>query len=314
MFPEIRQPAGTSENYADHACQTCRRQKRKCTKELPKCLLCTRLSRACIYGDTSPSPQDEIRALHARIAELEAALASKRSEPEPEQPIQIPSPSQTFTSLARNVNTNPLQRFPAVFFLDFEIFQEGKMNITFPEVPIPDDIYAVLQDISGLRRIAGLYFCNTHVWFPILCRKRFEVMLDSDNFTPPPDLALLFAVMFLLNDEASNCRASTRTSIYWNIKHFANVLEANTIVTPEVSQAYILLTLYELGHAIYPAAYLSLGKCATMAKALGLDDRENAPQMKRRYGSWAKLEELRRIWWAVVLLDRYGFPCIEDGC
>lgn len=295
---------GVYGTYATHACQTCRKQKRKCTKELPKCSLCTRLSRECMYMDPSPPPHDETQALRARIAELEFALARQQAEQVQVQVGHTSSISQAFTHLARNVNTNPLQKFPAVFFLDYEVFQEDRMTITNPEVPIPDDIYGILRDINGLRRIAGLYFCNTHMWFPILCRKRFEIMLDSDDFTPSPDLALLFAAMFLLNDEESNCRASTRTSTYWNIKHFSNVLEANAVITPQLLQANVLVTLYELGHAVYPAAYMSLGKCATLGKALGLDDREKAPQMMRRYGSWAKGEEWRRLWWAVVLLDR----------
>lgn len=289
-------------SYAPHACQTCRRQKRRCTKELPRCSLCVRLSRECNYTDISLPTSDDVQTLQARVAELEAQLADQRSE-------GGSSASTTFTpqtqsALARNVNTNPLHKFPAVFFLDFEIFQEDRMTIRPPEIPIPDDIYSILEDIEGLRKIAGMYFCNTHSWFPILCRKRFEIMLDNDNFTPTPDVAMLFATMFLLNDEDSNCRASTRTSTYWNIKHFANVLEANAFMTTPILQANVLLALYEVGHAIYPGAYMSLGKCATMGKALGLDDRMNAPQMMKRYGSWAQLEELRRLWWAIVLLDR----------
>lgn len=76
-------------------------------------------------------------------------------------------------------------------------------------------------------------------------------------------------------------------------------------MTPQLLQANVLVAAYEIGHAIYPGACLFVGRCAIIGKALGLDNRKNAPQMLRRYGAWAELEELRRLWWAILLLDKW---------
>ena len=162
----------------------------------------------------------------------------------------------------------------------------------------------MLGDIDGLRKITTRFFTTTHMWFPILSRKRFEIMLNDAGFEPLPDVAILFSAMNLLTDEGSNSRNSTRTNSYWDVKNFAVALEANAVMTPQLLQANVLVALYEIGHAIYPAAYLSVGKCVTLGKALGLDNRKDAPQMLRRFGAWAELEEVRRLWWAILLLDR----------
>ncbi|KAK5080692.1 hypothetical protein LTR05_008396 [Lithohypha guttulata] len=42
-----------------------------------------------------------------------------------------------------------------------------------------------------------------------------------------------------------------------------------------------------------------------MGKSFGLDSRKHAPQMLLVPGSWAEQEEIRRSWWAVLLLDRH---------
>jgi hypothetical protein len=70
-----------------------------------------------------------------------------------------------------------------------------------------------------------------------------------------------------------------------------------------VLQAGVLVALYELGHGIYPAAYLSIGACARYAHALGINVSHTVPT--RRVLTFVEGEERRRIWWAIVILDRY---------
>ncbi|KAL6408671.1 hypothetical protein AUP68_07615 [Ilyonectria robusta] len=43
--------------------------------------------------------------------------------------------------------------------------------------------------------------------------------------------------------------------------------------------AVLLLAFYEVAHAIYPAAYLTIGHCARLGHALGIHDRRNVSQM-----------------------------------
>jgi hypothetical protein len=70
-------------------------------------------------------------------------------------------------------------------------------------------------------------------------------------------------------------------------------------------QAGLLISVYELGHAIMPAAYISIGSCAREGIALGIHER-NAPQMLRQPVNWPAWEERQRVWWLIIILDRSG--------
>lgn len=70
-----------------------------------------------------------------------------------------------------------------------------------------------------------------------------------------------------------------------------------------VLQAGVLVALYELGHGIYPAAFLSIGACARYAHALGINVSRTVPT--RRVLTLVEVEERRRVWWAIVILDRF---------
>jgi hypothetical protein len=65
----------------------------------------------------------------------------------------------------------------------------------------------------------------------------------------------------------------------------------------------LLVAAYELGHGIYPAAYMTVGTCIRYGTALGLDRSleggSGHPQND------LEAEEQRRSWWTVLLLDKY---------
>ncbi|KAF5013096.1 hypothetical protein F66182_15216, partial [Fusarium sp. NRRL 66182] len=70
--------------------------------------------------------------------------------------------------------------------------------------------------------------------------------------------------------------------------------------------AGILIAIFEIGDAIYPAAYLTVGACARYGVALGLD-KINQDRMggdHNRAVSWMEIEEKRRAWWGILILDR----------
>lgn len=65
---------------SNQACLTCKKQKRKCDKVLPRCSLCTRMNRSCDYTDAPPTPTtDDFVGLQRQIKGLEARLNSQMS-------------------------------------------------------------------------------------------------------------------------------------------------------------------------------------------------------------------------------------------
>lgn len=95
-----------------------------------------------------------------------------------------------------------------------------------------------------------------------------------------------------------------QTQLYQDVKSFLSYVEAQNGFSIQMMQALLLVSLYELGHCIYPAVYLSIGHAARLGHAMGLHEK-GAPQMLPRPNTWTEQEERRRVWWSVIVLDRF---------
>jgi hypothetical protein len=94
-------------------------------------------------------------------------------------------------------------------------------------------------------------------------------------------------------------------ALYHAAKRFHMAVEAVGVLSVHVLQANILTAIYEMGHAIYPAAYISVGTCARYGLALGIDKCVTGPPCESEWARfWVEIEEKRRAWWAIILLDR----------
>ena len=278
---------------AHQACVSCRKQKRKCDKVLPACSLCTRLSRACDYRDgPSSASSDDFVELRQKVQELEARLESKQA-----------GHGNGLVSSNNTSNQFAVNAFPAVFFLDFEIFQECRLDIPRPAVSVPEEVHAMLNE-DDIGRMVEAYFSTIHKWFPIVSRKRLYLTLSSSNACHGAELALLLLCMKLITQPPTDGSRSAQNTLYLTAKTFSTVVESSASMTIQMAQSALLLCAYEVGHSIYPAAYLSAGHCGRLVYALGLHDRKGAPQMIKRPGAWAEQEEMRRVCWGTLLLDR----------
>jgi hypothetical protein len=278
---------------AHQACVSCRKQKRKCDKVLPACSLCTRLARHCDYRDApSSGGSDDFVELRQKVQELEARLESKQGE----SGDGVLSPSHRSNQFAMNT-------FPAVFFLDSDLYQESRLEIPRPNICIPDEVLALLRDCD-ITGMVELYFSTIHKWLPVVSRKRLILTLESPTVEQRAELALLLLCMRLITHIPPDNSRSAQNTLYLTAKTFFTVVESSASMTVQLLQSALLLGAYEVGHGIYPAAFLSAGHCARLVYALGLHNRKGAPQMIKRPGSWAEQEEFRRVWWGTLLLDR----------
>src|SRR5256714_12263122 len=278
---------------AHQACISCRKQKRKCDKVLPSCSLCKRLARHCDYRDAPSSANSgDFGELRQRVQELEARLESKQSG----NGNGVLSPNHRPSQFAARA-------FPAVFFLYSEIYEESRFDIPRPAVSVPDEVIALLKedDIGGM---VELYFATIHKWLPVVSKKRMVLTLSSPNACQGAELALLLLCMKLITQIPPDGSQSAQTTLYLTAKTFLNVVESSALMTVQLVQSALLLCAYEVGHGIYPAAFLSAGHCSRLVYALGLHDRKGSPQMIKRPGSWSEHEELHRVWWGTLLLDR----------
>lgn len=163
---------------------------------------------------------------------------------------------------------------------------------------------------TGMRFLQIALRCTTdnitvHTYLPVVSKIRLYQHLANPMHEPGSDMALLFLAMRLACSEISD-GMPPQTQLYIDVKSFYTFVESQNGFTIQLIQAGQLISLYEMGHAIYPAAYLTVGNCARVGHAMGLHAAlKDTPQVLPRPTTWTEHEERRRVWWGVVILDRF---------
>lgn len=91
--------------------------------------------------------------------------------------------------------------------------------------------------------------------------------------------------------------------LYTAAKTAIAMTEAANIHTLTVVKARVLVTLFEVGHNLDPAAFISLGATARAAVAIGLNLSVHTENGNVR-SILTNSEEGLCVWWAIVMLDR----------
>jgi hypothetical protein len=168
--------------------------------------------------------------------------------------------------------------------------------------PVPARILHLIGDMDEIRGFASNFFEHMHLWMPFVSKKRFYDLHLRPSFQSRPDVVLLLLALKLITTFPPTSPRNPRTPLYHAAKHFYVEVEGSSAISLPVLQAGVLLALYELGHGIYPAAFLSIGACARYAHAIGINVSRTINA--RRVLTLVEAEERRRVWWAIVVLDR----------
>ena len=118
----------------------------------------------------------------------------------------------------------------------------------------------------------------------------------------PADFVALCLSMHLVVQQPSADYPRMQSSLYANLKSLLGLLEAVGYNSLDVVQCRLLCIFYEMGHGMFPAATISLGTCARIARSLGLYSVQDEPL--RNATSRVAEEERRRAWWMLLNLDR----------
>ncbi|RFU31479.1 hypothetical protein B7463_g4887, partial [Scytalidium lignicola] len=118
--------------------------------------------------------------------------------------------------------------------------------------------------------------------------------------------------MYLLVQEPSDDNFEPIGSwLYSRVKSLLALSESAGGFSLRTLQSRLLITLFELGHDIHPAAYVSVGTCASTAVAMGINELHLA-RSPPEINEWIKQEEKKRVWWATVLVDRHVNDSTDD--
>lgn len=175
-------------------------------------------------------------------------------------------------------------------------------------VPISVDLQSLVGSGASLRKCTEAFFRYANPWAPFISRKNFvERVLNPLGGRRVENLLLMAAIRLVMTVPEGD----PRTTAYCNLKKALLEVELKGNMTFRILQALVLTATYELGHSIYPSAYLTMGYCARYGIALGVNRTiESCPSTT---ANLANTEEERRTWWAIILLDRYAQCCISHS-
>ncbi|KAL7946858.1 hypothetical protein V8C42DRAFT_318950 [Trichoderma barbatum] len=285
------------------ACVSCKSQKRKCDKATPKCSQCSIRSCECIYPRrTSRASRGVPSGRTGRDDVIDSGLPSTPGLLH----TDIPCKSQNGNELWA-----PLVEFPAVYFVDRYVFQQHRIHVptAYPGTRAFPTVFLGATQAEQDSYVSA-FFNGVHRWLPVLDEEHFRArLLGKTPVELPADVALLLLCMRLvIATPSESSRNGTRTDIYLAAKQGFLNLEMAGVMSVECLEAGLLISLYEINHAIYPSAFLSVGTCTRYGQAMGFGG-PNTLKLRRPHNR-REIEESRRLWWAVVLLDRF----LNLGC
>jgi len=160
----------------------------------------------------------------------------------------------------------------------------------------------VLGSLDRIPEIAEAYFRTVHHRLTIISNKRFMDKLPTISSGGNATYLALCLCMFLLQQQPDDNIESMRLSLYVTAKSILNILTAAGFYSLDVVQSLVMISFYEIGHGIYPAASMSVVACAKLARGLGLQ--KNLHFQAQSAADRIEHEEKKRVWWVILNFDR----------
>ncbi|PYI07086.1 hypothetical protein BO78DRAFT_444274 [Aspergillus sclerotiicarbonarius CBS 121057] len=276
-----------STSFAPRACVACRKLKRGCDKGLPSCSLCTRTSRECDYSEISPA--DEINQLRTKVRELEDS-------------IPVPSHATGIHVAVTDTSAAMRNKFLQLSLLDSEVLDNSGLVPSPVDVAVPPSVLDLLGDVD-LHQLGTEYFGSVHTWMPIISKRRFDKLLGSLHLSLSAPAALMLLGMKLVLEKPTDLSPG-QSLLYTVTKQFTHALDSAGSFSLMKLQGKLLIAVYEMGQMMLSAAYLSIADCARQGILMGIHDK-SAPQLLQQPRQWVDWEERQRVWWLIIILDRY---------
>ncbi|OQD82285.1 hypothetical protein PENANT_c022G00310 [Penicillium antarcticum] len=237
------------------------------------------------FESSQPSQEDEIVDLRSRLQRLEQLIASSPNPPP--YPAFIVETYSNYNQYSSIANISVLASY-----LDSEVWSSCNIPNHPNPVYAPPEILSLVGTFVEIENLKLRYFSSIHSWMLIVSKLRFNRLTQSTTGPLKADTVLLLLCMKLSYSYGQSARTST---FYTTAKEFSKELELKGVITLRTVQAGLLLSVYELGHGIFPAAFLNISYCARQGIVLGLH-KKLAPQSAGPPRSWVDWEERQRVW------------------
>ncbi|KAL2828476.1 hypothetical protein BDW59DRAFT_170962 [Aspergillus cavernicola] len=267
---------------AANVCANCKARKKRCDKSLPRCRYCADHDLVCRYQTSNPHPR------HRPI--VAPALASSTNS----------SPSSVWRSTSVVPTSNPVGASSRLLF-DSLASSHLLGSVLGPKIEPTICVQARVR-----------YFQGIHTFVPIVSRQRFQAWLLSFGADPQPDFALLVLCMGLLTYSTNSPNPPAPqgghrvedSTLYVATKSLMAQAQALCTPTTQLTQAGVLLAVYEYAHGDPQQAFMTIGSYARMAYAAPLRFLPSLTSTIPPRTSWIAEEEEINTWWGIRICER----------
>ncbi|KAH8805324.1 hypothetical protein F5884DRAFT_444439 [Xylogone sp. PMI_703] len=255
---------------AFRVCNNCRARKRKCSKELPSCSLCTKLLLKCDYN----------YGLEGNLVFLNNETDSRSFQSSRASDGFMPDLQAASSLLAALADTTP------------------DAPSTELRIGVSKHVFdTIVESGETLDSLVSTYCSTIDVWLPVVSKEQLQNGLDVLNSGADIPIATLFFAILLIT-RIPDGESDMRDQIYYDTKSLYSLQVASGNCAFEVVQAGLLISIYEHAHGILEAARSTINGCTRIAARMLVAQRRSGV-------SNIQNTDIGRLWWGIVIIDRY---------
>ncbi|GJN75593.1 fungal zn(2)-Cys(6) binuclear cluster domain-containing protein [Purpureocillium lilacinum] len=171
-------------------------------------------------------------------------------------------------------------------------------------------VSAIIGPPPLVHAAAQAYFTTVHPWLPVISEDAYYSQLSASRTQPmQADFGLLTLSMYLVCALPVDGQVPAQTrSLYALLRSFVGMLEGLDAGNSfEMLQSRLLLSVFEMGHGLFPAAYISAGASIRAAVCLGANDAASSGRLhKTLQHPTGQADSTPQVWRGVVIANRYA--------
>ncbi|KAF5694949.1 Zn(II)2Cys6 transcription factor [Fusarium denticulatum] len=157
----------------------------------------------------------------------------------------------------------------AIRFLAPDLFRDMNLQVPRLDWEMPAEIEAQLGGRQQIQETTKAFLLLTRSWMPIVNGKRHLAAVLNPLVPLRRPTALLALCMKLCC--LSVDKVEEKGVLYSLVKKFYSEVESQEDSCIQVMQSAVFIAVFEMGDAIFPAAYLTVGALARYGMAMGMD-------------------------------------------